>query len=116
MNLRGSLPVLALGGTMLAALAGTAQAQLGMSGGQATVDGAADTHLIRLAHERGGWERGGWDRGRGERILEFNDIAFGAPAPYQLAEYGGGCRFLRMKWHQTGRRYWLRRYEECREG
>jgi hypothetical protein len=35
--------------------------------------------------------------------------------PYDLAFNGGG-RVYRMKWYQTGRRYWLRRYADCREG
>jgi hypothetical protein len=111
MNVCGSLSAFAMGGVMLAALAGTAQAQGGMAGSGTGLGGAAESNLIRVAHEHGGW-----DHGREGRILEFNDLAFGTPAPYELAYDGGGCRFYRMKWHQTGRRYWLRRYEDCREG
>jgi hypothetical protein len=56
-------------------------------------------------HER--WE------GRDNRVgplVEFNlpDV------PYRTA-YADGCGFYRMRWHETGRRYWLRRFEQCRE-
>ncbi len=53
--------------------------------------------------------RGDRDR-RGGPIVEFNvpDV------PYETA-YAGGCGFYRMKWHETGQRYWLRRYDICRD-
>lgn len=114
MTLHRSLAALAVGGTMLAALAGTAQAHPGFAGGGAAVRGAGGSNLVSVAHEHE--HNGGWDHRRGGRIFEFNDYAFGEPDPFLYAYNGGGCRYLRMRWHQTGQRYWLRRYEECREG
>jgi hypothetical protein len=40
------------------------------------------------------------------------------PYAYDYAyddDYGYRCRYYNVRWHQTGSRYWLRRYEECME-
>jgi hypothetical protein len=52
---------------------------------------------IILAHGWGGHKHGwGWGGGYGH--------GYG---------YGGGCRWLKRKWHRTGRHYWKKRYFRC---
>lgn len=84
-ELRRTISAFALGSAVLVAMAGTASA-------------------------KGGHEHGGHRDHRGGPFVEFDvpDI------PYRTA-YADGCGFYRMRWHETGRRYWLRRYERCRE-
>jgi hypothetical protein len=102
--MNGSLSALAVGGAMLAVFAGPAQAR------GRTAEVPANVTLVRLTHEQGA--RAPWPEGR---ILEFNDLTSGMAVPYDLA-FNGGCPVYGMKWYQTGRRYWLRRYADCREG
>jgi len=43
-------------------------------------------------------------------------IVFGDPYyPYYDYDYGydSSCEYYRVKWHRTGRPYWLHRYEQC---
>ena len=42
-------------------------------------------------------------------------IVFGDLYPYDDYGYGYGddCDYYRVKWHRTGRPYWLHRYEQC---
>ena len=42
---------------------------------------------------------------------------YGGPSYYRYRSYGyGGCYWLKERALETGRRYWWRRYWECRNG
>ena len=70
--------------------------------------------LMVAGHPGGGhgghFGRGGWHRGGGDDdvILSFGDAGY--------APYAGACGFYRHRWHETGQRYWLRRYDLCLRG
>jgi hypothetical protein len=53
---------------------------------------------------------------RGPIIEFFGDPYYAYDDGYYGYRYGNGCGYYRAKWHDTGRRYWLRRYEQCLEG
>lgn len=64
-------------------------------------------------HDNGDHDRGrDRDHGRGlfygwEYTYPYYDSY---PGDYA---YYNSCRYYRHKWYETGRRYWLRRYESC---
>jgi len=43
-------------------------------------------------------------------------FVFGIGDEYYVGDDYGGCGYYRVRWHETGSRYWRARYLDCVEG
>lgn len=119
LNLRKSMPALALAGAMVVAAAGAASAAAHWEGGHGGhMGGHSGGHMGGNFYGH----NGGHDGGHGGHFHHGHHhgpfITFYGDPFYSYDDYGYGndCGYYRVKWHNTGRHYWLDRYEECLEG
>ncbi len=109
-ELRRSLEAFVLAGALLVAVPGIARAAhrpMEEHGGRpdATWHSAAGHSEPGRDHDG----RGRDHRGRGDSFVEFD----GFPVYFGNAD---DCRYFRRMWRDTGRHFWLRRYEQCMSG
>lgn len=67
----------------------------------AVMDTSAASGMVQLAH--------------GKRWRHFHGH-FGHGYYGYRPYYGGGCHWLKRKWHRTGKYYWKKRYFRCING
>lgn len=92
------------------AIAGTAGAAgAAMRGGHIGM-GMGHPPVAHIAHYGHGW-------GYHHHHHFYPGFVFGVWDDYYPGDYDyGGCGYYRVRWHETGSRYWRARYLDCREG
>ena len=112
MTIRKAIPALALAGALVAGAVGAAHAAPHGNGVWQTPGGHMGGNYGHIGGNFG-HGHGHGHHFRGPFIEFFGDPYYAYDDGYYGYRYGGGCGYYRAKWHDTGSRYWLRRYEQC---
>jgi hypothetical protein len=137
MSIGKTMPALALAGALMLAAGSAAEAApVWQGGGHGGHMGGPGGHSGNFGGHPGGWmghsghfsghpggypgghfaHRGHFSHDRGPFIEFYGDPFYNDYAYDYEYGYGYSCGYYRSRWHYTGNRYWLRRYEQCVEG